>query len=84
MDHEIASVTGEPTVGARRRPSGMVIALVSWFVGALIFFRASFQSGFDKIAGNVGDARLIAVLHEHWVDVWNCVLGAEPRSGAEC
>ena len=62
-------MTGEPTAAARRRPSEMVIAFVTWFVGALIFFRASFESGFDKIAGNVGDARLIAVLHEHWLDV---------------
>jgi len=37
--------------------------------GLLIFFRSAFTSGFDKIMGNVGDARLQIYGHEHWLEV---------------
>lgn len=40
-----------------------------WAMGALVFFRDSVFSGFDHIIGDVGDARLITYLHEHWVEV---------------
>ncbi len=39
---------------------------VSWFIGAVVFFRQPFSSGFDDLFGNVGDPRMIAMLHEHW------------------
>ena len=45
------------------------IPLIAWAFGALIFFRRAFFTGFDKIFGNVGDSRLLVLLHEHWIDV---------------
>ena len=43
---------------------------MSWIPGGLFFFRAQFRSGFDQIGGDNGDARLVVVLHEHWIDVF--------------
>ena len=40
-------------------------SLATWMVGAIIFFRRSFASGFDGLSGDNGDWRLISVLHEH-------------------
>ena len=40
-------------------------SLATWMVGAVIFFRRSFASGFDGLSGDNGDWRLISVLHEH-------------------
>ncbi len=45
-------------------------ALLSWLVGATVFFRTPIFSGFDTITGDRGDARLIVFLHEHWWLVW--------------
>ena len=41
-----------------------------WIPGCLVFFRYAFESGFDKIMGNDGDARLQVYGHEHWVQVF--------------
>jgi hypothetical protein len=35
-----------------------------------VFFRYQFKSGFDKIVGDAGDARLGVFLHEHWIQVF--------------
>ncbi|MCU1360699.1 MAG: hypothetical protein JWN99_1988, partial [Ilumatobacteraceae bacterium] len=51
-------------------PPIVVQAILSWIPGGLIFFRAAFKSGFNRIGGDNGDARLVIVLHEHWVDVF--------------
>ena len=52
------------------RPTNDVVrGLLWWLPGCLIFFRASFTSGFDKITGTNGDARLIVFVQEHWVQV---------------
>ena len=53
-----------------RELSPVVQGLLSWIPGALIFFRAQFTSGFDKIGGDNGDGRLAVVLHEHWLEVF--------------
>lgn len=55
----------EPSAGTKLH----VPVVLLWCVGAAVFFRSSVTSGFDKIMGNVGDARLIAVIHEHWLEV---------------
>ncbi|MCE9620824.1 MAG: endo alpha-1,4 polygalactosaminidase [Actinomycetia bacterium] len=50
-----------------RLKNDVVRGLLWWIPGCLVFFRAAFTSGFDKITGTDGDARLIIFLHEHWV-----------------
>ena len=45
-------------------------AVVCWIPGCLLFFRDSFGSGFDRIGGDDADARLVVVLHEHWINVF--------------
>ncbi len=42
---------------------------MAWCLGAGVFFRAQLTSGFDRMIGDRGDARLIVLLHEHWVNV---------------
>ena len=42
---------------------------MAWGLGAGVFFRAQVSSAFDRMIGDRGDARLIVVLHEHWVNV---------------
>lgn len=44
-------------------------ALAAWLLGAMVFFRSTVFSGFDHLTGDIGDARLVALLHEHWLDV---------------
>lgn len=51
------------------------MALVAWCLGAGVFFRAQAASAFDHMIGDGGDARLIVLLHEHWVNV---LRGHEP------
>ncbi|MCU1393886.1 MAG: hypothetical protein JWM34_2314 [Ilumatobacteraceae bacterium] len=57
--------------GPAQRPVGrdVVRALLLWIPGGVIFFRSAFESGFDKIMGNSGDARLQVYGHEHWLQV---------------
>src|SRR4051812_16513508 len=45
------------------------VAVLWWIGGSLIFFRRAFLTGFDKIFGNSGDARLQVYGHEHWLQV---------------
>ncbi|MEI7546733.1 MAG: hypothetical protein WCK21_01555 [Actinomycetota bacterium] len=40
-----------------------------WALGALVFFRSAIASGLDRVIGDSGDARLVALLHEHWLEV---------------
>lgn len=52
------------------RPTNDVVrGLLWWIPGCFIFFREFFTSGFDKIIGTDGDARLQVFLLEHWVQV---------------
>jgi len=41
-----------------------------WAVGAAVFFRSQWTSGFRTIMGNDGDTRLIVYLFEHWYQVF--------------
>ena len=50
---------------------------LAWVLGAFVFFRQPVLSGFTRITGDNGDARLIVYLHEHW---WRALHGAEPWS----
>ena len=43
-----------------------VIAAGVWALGATIYFRDWFVSGFDTLTGDRGDARLAIFLQEHW------------------
>jgi hypothetical protein len=43
----------------------------TWLVGALVFFRQQWESGFTKLMGNDGDTRLAAYLCEHWFRVFH-------------
>ncbi len=47
----------------------LAFAFAAWSFGALVFFRSAFGSGFDKIMGDVGDARFLVFVSEHWVHV---------------
>jgi hypothetical protein len=40
-----------------------------WLVGALVFFREQWDSGFKSLQGNDGDTRLAAYFAEHWFQV---------------
>lgn len=53
-----------PKVSGRGREA--LLVAVTWFVGQLVFFRDQWFSGFDRIMGDTGDARLIIYLHENW------------------
>ncbi len=58
--------------------SGIIDVLVvggTWLIGALVFFSAQWSSNFDRIMGNVGDARLIIYLNEQWYQV---LRGSQP------
>lgn len=50
------------------------LVAVGWAVGAVVFFRRSLFSGFDRIMGIRSDSRLIVFLHEHW---WRVVTGEQ-------
>ena len=43
--------------------------LAIWAVVAVLVFRRQFFSGFNVLSGDIGDSKLIAYLHEHWVQV---------------
>ena len=42
------------------------VAAVSGVLFALVFYRATILSGFDRVFGDEGDARLAMMLMEHW------------------
>ncbi len=43
----------------------------TWLLGALVFFREQWDSGFKWLTGNNGDARLAVYLCEHWFRVFH-------------
>ena len=48
----------------------MVQAVICWIPGCFVFFHEEITSGFDRIGGDSADARLVVVLHEHWINVF--------------
>jgi hypothetical protein len=52
-----------------------VIVALAWLLGASVFFRAQWTSGFDRVMGNDGDPRLIVYLNEQW---FLALRGAQP------
>jgi hypothetical protein len=38
----------------------------AWLIGAAVFFYGQWSSGFNRVMGDVGDARLITYLNEQW------------------
>jgi hypothetical protein len=50
----------------RRHWREAVVVFFAWLASALVFFRLSWTSGFNKITGNLGDTRLAIYLEEHW------------------
>lgn len=73
-DSPPASIEGEPAPGAGGastapgRPSRLSVVL-SVTAATAIFFRSTLLSWFDRLMGDDGDARLIALIHEHWFEV---------------
>ncbi|HWE53885.1 MAG TPA: hypothetical protein VG435_00130 [Acidimicrobiales bacterium] len=63
-----ASPSGRPATSgpSRSAVAGPVIPVAGWLVGALVYFRDVWRSGFDHLMGNDGDTRLIAYICEHW------------------
>jgi hypothetical protein len=59
-----------PAPGGRFRSRGFagqaLLVVGAWCVGAAVFFEAQWSSGFNRIMGDPGDARLIVYLNEHW------------------
>ena len=55
----------------RRRPlaADASLVFVVWMAGAAVFFRQQLGSGFGRIMGNDGDARLVVYINEHWFGV---------------
>jgi hypothetical protein len=54
--------------GRRLAVDGLYIFAV-WLVGAAVYFRDQWSSGFRLLMGNDGDTRLAAYLCEHWFQV---------------
>jgi hypothetical protein len=46
--------------------TGPIAVVGAWLIGALVFFFAQWTSGFNRIMGNTGDARLSVYLNEQW------------------
>lgn len=44
----------------------LILGLVAWCVGAVVFFRFVLLSGFQSIVGDIGDTRQMIFLHEHF------------------
>ncbi|HVA73829.1 MAG TPA: hypothetical protein VNF71_04635 [Acidimicrobiales bacterium] len=65
----------DPPIAPGRRGAGLPFALDAaltlsvWVAGAAMFFRQQLGSGFDKMMGNDGDARLAIYICEHWFGV---------------
>src|SRR5690242_11418029 len=51
--------------------SSWFVPVLAWVMGAALFFRQQIASGFDLISGDIGDARLIVYLNEHWFRVFS-------------
>jgi hypothetical protein len=72
---EVDSPAGDPGPApggrsASRRLVGETLLVVgAWCVGAAVFFEAQWSSGFNRVMGDPGDARLIVYLNEHWYRV---------------
>ncbi|MDX1595111.1 MAG: hypothetical protein R3298_12750, partial [Gammaproteobacteria bacterium] len=57
--------------GARIRYRRVVLlALLAWLAGALLFYRGVWVSGFDRVFGDPGDARFVMAILEHWFQVF--------------
>ena len=77
VPHDVAPAAPPPVEPPEARHligRGTEIALVagSWFVGQLVFFRAQWLSGFDRVMGDPGAARFIIAINENW---YQAVLG---------
>ena len=59
-----------PRVLPSVRPRRLIVVAMWWMLGALVYFRRSFFTGFDKVMGDDGDGRLIVYIHEHWLRVF--------------
>jgi len=67
--HRLGGSFSRAVRGFNRLPV-VVQAVIAWIPGSLIFFRHTVTSGFDRIGGDDADARLVIVLHEHWINVF--------------
>jgi hypothetical protein len=69
---EVDPPAGDPGPGtqgqapSRRFVLEALLVVGAWCAGAAVFFGAQWSSGFNRIMGDPGDARLIVYLNEHW------------------
>lgn len=59
----------ERGLSGRRLAADVPWVLGTWLVGAFLFFREQWDSGFKWLMGNDGDTRLAAYFCEHWFRV---------------
>jgi hypothetical protein len=66
--HVAEAVTHDVPGGAvdLGRGTEAVIVASGWIVGQLVFFRAQWLSGFDRVMGDPGAARFIIYVNENW------------------
>ena len=67
VTHDVPST--DAAADRRRRIEPGVEALIvagGWLVGQLVFFRAQWSSGFDRVMGDPGAARFIIYVNENW------------------
>jgi hypothetical protein len=84
MHHEDTVATAdsaEITPGQGNASSVWYAPVLTWALGAAIFFRQQIGSGFDLISGDIGDSRLIIYINEHWFRVFSGL--ADFRSPAQ-
>jgi len=60
-----ATVSEEGSGRTPIRRIGLIVPLLIYIIGALIFFRWQIFSDFDLVFGDRGDARFVAFIHEH-------------------
>jgi hypothetical protein len=70
-DTVAAAENADATSAQKDALSSWYIPFLAWTLGAVIFFRQQIGSGFDSISGNIGDARLIVYINEHWFRVFS-------------
>jgi hypothetical protein len=70
-DTAAAAENVDATSVQEKASSTWSVPILAWILGAAIFFRQQIGSGFDLISGNIGDARLIVYINEHWFKVFS-------------
>src|SRR4051812_28688669 len=70
-DTVAAAENANATSTQKDTSSSWYIPFLAWALGAAIFFRQQIGSRLDSISGDIGDARLIIYINEHWFRVFS-------------